>query len=268
MFLFLVQSIYIMGLLYSDWCTIYNDWSAIYNDWCAIYNRPIAFWYALVFRGIFIPIIFLMSRSPSPDPDPEPFALEADAPWVHGQRRHQSTRWGVVYNLNTDRAARQAAWNALCERDIVKGFVYQLEQGRYGGNLHIQGYIQFTRNVRFSFLRSALPGCHLFRCNGSHDDNVRYCTKDDTRVEGPFASDESFCRSRYTDRLLLPFFADHFYCHAFVFDPFLPHPPVIVGVGAATCRYLAPFFSLVGHSPHFSLWHDRDCSRVVYSYLE
>lgn len=72
-------------------------------------------------------------------------------------------------------------------RRVVRGMVYQFERGA-NGTLHVQGCIRFDRNVRFrrcrTLLQRLMPGVHVELCNGSWADNVAYCTKDDTRVDG------------------------------------------------------------------------------------
>lgn len=51
--------------------------------------------------------------------------------------------------------------------------------------LHVQGYMQFKKTIRFNTLKRHLPpGTHIQGSRGSPKDNFVYCTKDETRVPG------------------------------------------------------------------------------------
>lgn len=95
-----------------------------------------------------------------------------------------------------------ARWQQLLVMPELDGFVWQIERGEVGGNRHIQAYVVFKRNIRFNAVRALIPGAHIERCYGSHEQCVAYCTKEETRLEGPWASSEEFCSSRYSLRLV------------------------------------------------------------------
>jgi len=67
--------------------------------------------------------------------------------------------------------------------------VFQRECGNAGTH-HLQGYCQFTTRKSFKQAQEALnkyfAGCHLEKAKGSPDQNRAYCTKEDSRVEGPW----------------------------------------------------------------------------------
>lgn len=63
--------------------------------------------------------------------------------------------------------------------------VYQLESGE-SGTPHLQFYVEFSRTVRFTRLRRALPGAHFEQRRGSKQQARAYCMKEDTRVSGPW----------------------------------------------------------------------------------
>lgn len=70
--------------------------------------------------------------------------------------------------------------------------VYQLEMCPKTGRLHYQGYVVFKRSQRFNWVRNFFErytgqsDIHVEQCGGTHDQNVAYCTKDESRVDGPW----------------------------------------------------------------------------------
>lgn len=76
-----------------------------------------------------------------------------------------------------------------------KYFVFQLELGRGGdsevstevsGTRHYQGYIHFKRQRRYAPLVRLFPGIWFQRARAGAAVNKAYCTKEDTRVDGPW----------------------------------------------------------------------------------
>lgn len=67
--------------------------------------------------------------------------------------------------------------------------VGQLERGREG-TLHLQAYFIFKKRERFSTIQAWFPRAHLEQARGSKADNVAYCSKEDSRVEGPWQHGE------------------------------------------------------------------------------
>lgn len=64
--------------------------------------------------------------------------------------------------------------------------VYQLEVGA-AGTPHLQGFVSFETKIRLAPLKALFPGAHLEVARGTPRQNTEYCSKPDTRVEGPFA---------------------------------------------------------------------------------
>lgn len=63
--------------------------------------------------------------------------------------------------------------------------VYQIEQGGEG-TPHIQWYIRFQDQQRFNTLKKTLPRAHIELCKGTPADNIKYCTKSEGRLDGPY----------------------------------------------------------------------------------
>lgn len=65
--------------------------------------------------------------------------------------------------------------------------VCQLERAPTTGQLHYQGYIQLARKQRLTWLRRWLSDkAHWEVARGTADENIAYCSKEDSRVQGPW----------------------------------------------------------------------------------
>ena len=69
--------------------------------------------------------------------------------------------------------------------DEQRYLVYQLERGD-GGTPHLQGYVYYDTAKSLRSVKERFPRAHLEKARGSPADNRRYCTKSDTRVDGPW----------------------------------------------------------------------------------
>jgi len=65
--------------------------------------------------------------------------------------------------------------------------VYQLEQGE-AGTPHLQGYVNFKNPVRFSEIRKLFidSRAHVSAAKGTAEQNKKYCTKEEGRIQGPW----------------------------------------------------------------------------------
>lgn len=71
--------------------------------------------------------------------------------------------------------------------DRVCFAVWQLERGEREGTLHFQGYLEFKSKCRLAAARAAVGGNpHLEPRRGSQSDCIAYCSKEGTRVAGPW----------------------------------------------------------------------------------
>ncbi len=100
---------------------------------------------------------------------------------------HDST---LVDVPSTSEAPARTAGDRLSQRlealPYHRYHIFQFEEGD-AGTPHVQGYIHFTRGVRATQLLRACSGIYLTVPNGSPADNIRYCSKDETRVSGPYS---------------------------------------------------------------------------------
>lgn len=91
----------------------------------------------------------------------------------------QSRNWVFTINNPTEDENPQC-WEGY------KFLVYQLEEGEEG-TPHYQGYVCFTSNQRISALKRKYSGrAHWEVRQGTHTEAYEYCTKEDTRIEGPW----------------------------------------------------------------------------------
>lgn len=69
------------------------------------------------------------------------------------------------------------------DRSKVRALVYQQEICPDTGRKHLQGYVRFASPVRFTFLQRVLgvPGAHCEKPKGSDEQNVAYCSKEESR---------------------------------------------------------------------------------------
>lgn len=70
--------------------------------------------------------------------------------------------------------------------------VFQKESSPKTNNLHWQGYVQFIKRTKMITAKNALklPKAHMEVAKGSAQENIDYCTKEDTRVDGPWIQGE------------------------------------------------------------------------------
>lgn len=69
-----------------------------------------------------------------------------------------------------------------------KTYAFQVEKGGETGYLHYQIYIEHSNQIRFSTLKAAFPHAHLETRIGTKKQAWEYCTKEDTRLHGPWTS--------------------------------------------------------------------------------
>lgn len=89
----------------------------------------------------------------------------------------------------------EAVFEAFKNRGAVFT-IFQVERAPSTGRIHMQGYSRFGGPVRLSTLRLCCEG-HFEIARGGEASNITYCSKDESRVAGPWESGE---RSRQGKR--------------------------------------------------------------------
>lgn len=72
--------------------------------------------------------------------------------------------------------------------DTVTYAVWQLEKSPTTGRLHVQGYVEFSKALTIAAIKKAIGDttAHIEEAKGSSHQNKKYCSKSESRVEGPF----------------------------------------------------------------------------------
>jgi len=84
-------------------------------------------------------------------------------------------RWVITLNRYDDRVGD------LFERDFIQRYVFQEEEGSHR---HIQGYVEYRERRTFNRVKDDWKGAHIEPAEGSPWQNYKYCTKEDSRVNG------------------------------------------------------------------------------------
>lgn len=74
----------------------------------------------------------------------------------------------------------------------IRYVVCQLERAPATRRLHLQGYVQLRSPQRLSWLKKHFShSAHWERAYGSYEQNLEYCSKAETRVDGPWTFGEA-----------------------------------------------------------------------------
>lgn len=71
--------------------------------------------------------------------------------------------------------------------DVVKSAAWQHERGTETAHLHTQAYVTTKAPKTELQLREMFPGAHIELAHSTRVACIKYVTKEDTRVEGPFS---------------------------------------------------------------------------------
>lgn len=66
---------------------------------------------------------------------------------------------------------------------FIDYFCFQYERGK-SGNLHLQGFMHFSRPTDFEVVRAIFPTMHLDKCDGKNSECRTYCIKEAAKIEG------------------------------------------------------------------------------------
>jgi len=99
---------------------------------------------------------------------------------------------------------KHVCFTAFCDSSPQKGakinfLCFQREACPSSGRLHWQGYAQTAAREGLSIknwqLQLSIGNSKIIACDGSSDDNIKYCSKEETRVPGTEFSKLGECRS-------------------------------------------------------------------------
>jgi len=100
------------------------------------------------------------------------------------KKARQVTRW--CFTMNNPMVSGNDLAEKLKAIDNVKGFVFQLEEGA-NGTEHFQGYVELKRSERMTKVKDLIgENPHMEAANGDKESNLKYCTKEEGRKEGPW----------------------------------------------------------------------------------
>ena len=85
--------------------------------------------------------------------------------------------------------------------DIFAYAIWQYEKASSTDNLHIQGYIELKRPLSLSNIQLIYPTIHIEERKGTQQEAIKYCSKEETRVRGPFQEGSPKSQGRRTDLL-------------------------------------------------------------------
>lgn len=103
-------------------------------------------------------------------------------------RHLRARRWRFVFNNPQDKEYTPESFlKKLSDYHKTKRLVFQLESGDAEGTPHYQGYIELTDAVsRFRLSKCIGYEFDLRTCDGTAQSNYTYCTKESTRLSGPY----------------------------------------------------------------------------------
>jgi len=116
-----------------------------------------------------------------------------------------ATNRNWVFTINNPSSPQLPAAPEWVEK--VRYCVWQLELSSTGTR-HIQGYLSFAKPVRLSALKKLDPNAHWEVRRGTHEEAHKYCTKEDTRIEGPFEYGTPPSQGKRSDLLEVKKFID------------------------------------------------------------
>ncbi len=106
--------------------------------------------------------------------------LAMDTLVIDGRR---TRKW--AYTINNPSKEIIDEWRGGVFTVSARHHVAQLESGA-AGTPHIQGFVNWKNPKTFSATKTLLRQAHLERARGTLDDNYKYCTKPDGRLDGPW----------------------------------------------------------------------------------
>lgn len=81
-------------------------------------------------------------------------------------------------------------------------YTFQEEKAPDTGRRHFQGYIRLTGNREAAFVKKIFSGyehVHIELCKGNEEQNIKYCSKEASRVDGPWEYGEKAVAGKRND---------------------------------------------------------------------
>lgn len=98
------------------------------------------------------------------------------------EKRNQSNGRRWCFTLNNP--SKEELNHLKKMPDSGEFFIWQLENGDKDHTDHVQGYLELKKMTRFNAVKKLLgERCHIETAKGSAEDNIKYCTKPETRKE-------------------------------------------------------------------------------------
>lgn len=95
----------------------------------------------------------------------------------------QAKTW--LFTLNNPQRTPEDFLEEAKQWPSLRYIIFQLERGEQG-TLHFQGYVEFNKPYRLTQLKAANKEAHWEKRRGTQRQAKEYCSKEDTRVSGPF----------------------------------------------------------------------------------
>nr|WAE42603.1 MAG: replication associated protein [Cressdnaviricota sp.] len=84
----------------------------------------------------------------------------------------------------------------------TKYLIFQYEEGKDSSGVHLQGFMIFEHQKKFTYIQERCHGIWVTSCRASAMKNITYCSKADTRIAGPFEHGDRPCQGYRNDLLV------------------------------------------------------------------
>jgi len=112
-------------------------------------------------------------------------------------KRYCFTKNDIPQNEEEARKFYSAYSAKIKEIKNIVFIVFSLELGDKEKNYHLQGYFELSVKARLTEFKHIEAGAHFIKANGTKEQNISYCSKGETHIEGPTIWDKSK-EPRYT----------------------------------------------------------------------
>jgi len=116
----------------------------------------------------------------------------------------RSRNFTFTYHFNDDEKWSAESLPLEREEDLLlmgpwSYLIYQIEMCPTTDRLHLQGFMTFENKVSFKQLHEWFPGMWVKKSKASALKNIQYCSKLDTRVDGPYEYGDRPCQGYRSD---------------------------------------------------------------------